>query len=385
MKKSTIWIISLFLLLTGCGAKTVQTESGETVKNSEIVEDVTENETKENEILPIFYTQSMDALENKGELNVADYYITNKVTVLNHYYVDENAVLWGTGQNNYGQLGNGMISERGSFELTAEPVRIAENVVSVDCSVNGYFCIYLTKDGGLYGMGANILGLLGEGGQKLVYSVEEYDKVPTPVLLMEDVIYARAGRESIVALKSDGSVWWWGQYVSVYQTESRDLNDFWTVFENEQNKAKMLYNAPKKILDDCIYATTGDWTGAAIRKNGDLYTWGLNVFGECGTPVTGDDYVRTPQKVLGNVRMVWPDEIKFNSIETEIPEIMDYSTSYRMNVFVQLENGDILAAGQGIGNQQRTIGLTGDLVQESTQVYSDTFVPVEISDVKNKE
>ena len=46
-------------------------------------------------------------------------------------------------------------------ETANEPVRIAENVVSMDCSTNGYFCIYLTKNGELYGMGAIILGLLG--------------------------------------------------------------------------------------------------------------------------------------------------------------------------------------------------------------------------------
>ena len=100
--------------------------------------------------------------------------------------------------------------------------------------------------------------------------------------------------------------------------------------------------------------------------------------------MTEDDYVRTPQKVLENVRMVWPDEIRFNSIETEIPERMDYSTTYLMNMFAQLENGDILAAGQEIGDQQRTIGLTGDLVEESTQTYSDIFVPVEVLDVTER-
>lgn len=382
MKKNVIWIIGLCLLLTGCSMGKEQVEPETKVER---VQDTTEAEPEEKEELPIFYTQSMEALENEGELNIEEYYITNRITGLNHYYIDENAVLWGTGRNECGQLGNGMVDELGSFNITTEPVRIAENVVSVDCSVNGYFCIHLTKDGKLYGMGANILGLLGEGDLKLVYSIEEYDKVTTPVLLMEDVAYARAGREAIVALKNDGSVWWWGQYVSVYQTKTRNPESYWAPHEDEQNEAKMLYNAPKKILEDCIYVATGDWTGAAINENGDLYTWGLNVFGECGTPVTEDDYVRKPQKVLENVRMVWPDEIKINSVETEIPEMMDYSTTYPMNMFVQLENGDILAAGQGIGDKQRTIGLTGDLAEESTHTYSDAFIPVKILDVAERE
>lgn len=231
-------------------------------------------------------------------------------------------------------------------------------------------------------MGANIAGLLGaETGLDQVISEYDYEKVPVPVLIMEDVTYARAGRESIVALKEDGSVWWWGQYQSLYLTEPGDYKDYWTTIEDENNKSKMLYNSPKKILDDCIYVTTGDWTGAAIGKKGELYTWGLNVFGECGTPVTDDDYVRVPQKVLEDVRMVWVDEIKFNCIEDKTPEMMDFSTSYIMNMFVELENGELLASGQNIGAQTKTIGLTGDLLEESTHTYSDTFIPVEILDV----
>lgn len=264
------------------------------------------------------------------------------------------------------------------FAMTIEPYRIAENVVSMDCSINSYFAIYLTSNGELYGMGANIAGLLGENTFSQATSIDEYDKVPVPSLLMENVVYARAGRESIVALKEDGSVWWWGQYQSTFLTEPGSLEEYWSSVEDETNKSKMLYNSPKKILDNCIYVTTGNWTGAAIGRNGELYTWGLNVFGECGVPVTDDDYIRIPQKVLENVRMVWIDEIKFNSIEKEIPERMDFSTVYRMNVFVELENGEIMAAGQNIGTQTKTIGLTGDLSEVTTHTYSDTFIPVEI-------
>lgn len=378
MKRRAICLIGLSLLLAGCAVDKEETKEIEMkVENEEIL---AEPEKEEPANHPVFYTKSLDALENEGELNPADYYITNRVTAGNHYYIDENAVLWGEGQNNYGQLGNGEVSEADPFAMTTEPVRIAENVISVDCSGNSYFTIYLTSEGELYGMGINIAGLLDKNVLGKVSSIDDYNKVPVPVLLMEDVAYARAGRESIVALKEDGSVWWWGQYQSVYLTEPGVYEDYWTSVEDETNKTKMLYNSPKKILDDCIYVTTGDWTGAAIGKNGDLYTWGLNVFGECGVPVSDDDYVRVPQKVLEDVRMVWVDEIRFNNIENEIPEMMDLSTNYIMNMFVELESGEILASGQNIGMQEKTIGLTEDLQEESTYTYSDTFIPVEIID-----
>ena len=43
-----------------------------------------------------------------------------------------------------------------------EPQKIAEHVVHVDASANGYFMMYLTENGELYGAGANLQGILGK-------------------------------------------------------------------------------------------------------------------------------------------------------------------------------------------------------------------------------
>ena len=74
-----------------------------------------------------------------------DFHIKNRVSGKNRYYIDENLVLWGYGFNDYGQLGIGTVDSLDTFYT--EPIRIAENVVSVDASINGYFCIYLTEEG----------------------------------------------------------------------------------------------------------------------------------------------------------------------------------------------------------------------------------------------
>lgn len=67
-----------------------------------------------------------------------------------------------------------------------DAVRIADHVVSVDANLNNNFCIYLTDDGKLYGMGLNMAGLLlGKDSVKQVYSDDDNDRVCTPVLLME--------------------------------------------------------------------------------------------------------------------------------------------------------------------------------------------------------
>ena len=73
--------------------------------------------------------------------------------------------------------------------------------------------IYLTSDGKLYGVGNSGSGALQQ------YKEFDWDNyrnnaydctVTTPVLLMEDVAYACCGRNDVVALKTDGTVWTWG-------------------------------------------------------------------------------------------------------------------------------------------------------------------------------
>ena len=76
--------------------------------------------------------------------------------------------------------------------------------------------------------------------------------------------------------------------------------------------------------------------------------------------------------------MVWPEQIEVNSPLEEIPEQMLYETVYHFNTFVRLKDGTILAAGRRLGDQEKTISLTGDLNAESSHTYSNTFVPAEI-------
>lgn len=173
--------------------------------------------------------------------------------------------------------------------------------------------------------------------------------------------------------------------MSTYGTNVSDSRYSGKTTEDESNPRKMLKTSPCKMLENCVYVTTGDWTGAALSENGDLYTWGLNIFGECGTEVTGDDYVRTPCKVLENVRMVWPEKIEGNSALKEIPEQMSYGTDYLFNTFVQLKDGTILAAGRGLGESQKKTALTGDLQAETTYTYSEKFVPVRIKKYSDEE
>ena len=62
--------------------------------------DVVTDEEKEK--LPVFYVENLNTFQIVENFSLEDYYITSRYTVLNHYYIDENKVLWGTGKNEFG-------------------------------------------------------------------------------------------------------------------------------------------------------------------------------------------------------------------------------------------------------------------------------------------
>ena len=384
-KKEFIWIYQFIFVITVLSLLrfNVNAEGDGYVEETNVVSvepAVSEIDTEDGqeEKGPVFRVDSLENAFVNDNFNISSYYCKLRETVANKYWIDDNGVLWGTGNNNYGQIGNGKIF--GIGELQEEPYKIAEDVVSVDASVNGCFMVYLTKDGELYGVGSNRLGLLGQP-YEIAYSDNDYKKVTEPVLLMQNVSYVSAGMYSIVALKDDGSVWFWGEYKSLYKTyASWGMDGSWSDIEDAGNPNKILINSPTMILENCIYAVTGNWHGAAITKDGELYTWGLNIFGDCGVKIDEDDYIRKPTKVLENVNMVWVEKIDERGVNNEYRIDSHYKNVYNFNIFAILNDGTVLAAGEGIGNEAKTIQVTGDLEEASTHMYSDKFIPIKLEE-----
>lgn len=322
----------------------------------------------EDDSLPAFCVEDLNSLAVRKSFSIEDCYITNRRNAGGYYFIDEDGVLWGTGRNSYGQFGTGTY---GFDEYYEEPVKIAENVVSVDG--NTVFCIYLTDSGELYGVGANYGGiLLGKGSEVTQYSVDDYRKVTEPVLLMTDVTYARAGEQCIVALRSDGSAYWWGAYSFRTLAQTQYYEDYWRLDEDDANPVKMYVCEPRKVLDDCIYITTGDNVGAAINKAGELYVWGLNIFGQCGVPVTEDDYIREPVKVMDDVKMVWMDRIAFSDPLEHPSDYAERCSEHLYNTFVLRKDDTLMGAGINLGDKERLMELGETVVTR----YEDSFVPV---------
>ena len=163
-------------------------------------------------------------------------------------------------------------------------------------------------------------------------------------------------------------------------TYGSDYDAYWTVEENPDNPVKMMYLEPHKVLDHCVYVDISAWNGAAITETGDLYMWGLNIFGQCGVAKSENvhDFVWVPQKVLENVSMVWLETIRQNDdgIDTELENLSWAVHSYTFDNFALLQDGTLLAAGENLGKDSVTTVVDGDLNQAGSHWASFGFVPV---------
>ena len=326
---------------------------------AEPVEDVVE--------FPVYYVENMDGLRlDDTDFDITNYYFRNEYEY-NHYYIDDDNVLWGVGDNSEGQLG---IGNRSSYEGT--PQKMAENVIHVDGEA--FFVIYLTENGELYGAGANQNGLMGlenPYGKEWIY----YDDIvaATPVLLMSDVKYARASQSGIVALKDDGSVWWWGQ---IRTTSAKHPDD----------TIGCSYSDPTKMLDDAIYVTCGSFSMAAIKEDGTLWTWGNNTFGSCGYDSKNQDFIEEPVKVLDDVKMVWMDEVRFEKAkpyaESESAAEGNDDYDYTYVTFAEKKDGSLYACGkyvEGEGSKIWDFKLYGDTLRTPEEYMDDGLhEPVEL-------
>lgn len=277
--------------------------------------------------------------ENKLNLtmDIDEHYITKTGDPANLYYIDENHVLWGCGRNNAGQLGQGTQD----YEFHDEMVKIAENVVHVDYSQRD-FVIYLTSDHKLYGMGNAGSGALQQYAEfdwdKYISPNYEHYYVSEPILLMENVAYARCGQDDVACLTEDGEVWIWG-----------------TICRNGGYNSDEVYfiEKPTKVLENVVLITGGWFSHAALLKDGTVWTWGYNFAGNCG--VADKSVVTEPTKVANDVVMVWTGSVEYN---TDVDDISDFNGEYPRymeNTIIKKSDGSYWICGANVGNEEKTI------------------------------
>ena len=180
--------------------------------------------------------------------------------------------LWSWGANNDGELGNGEMSS--SYEGNNKPGKIMTDVAAV--TTGHSFTAAIKTDGTLWTWGNGGYGHLGDGST---------ENRATPKQVMSGVSAVSAGAGFTLAIKTDGSLWAWGfNYSGQLGIGTRGS----------------FRDTPVKIMDDVAAVSAGSGHSMAIKTDGSLWAWGSNNKGALGTEE--DEY--SPVKIMDDVASV---------------------------------------------------------------------------------
>ena len=191
---------------------------------------------------------------------------------------DGDLYMWGA--NGSGQLG---IQSNAASNI---PVKVNNSSSTLPeksvkyVALGSYHSAAITKDGSLYMWGYNNYGQLGNGSTTYSY---------TPVKIMENVATVSLGAWHSAAITKDGSLYMWG-----YNNYGQLGN------ESSGNYEKSV--SPIKIMENVAAVSLGCWHSAAITKDGSLYMWGDNNYGQLGNGTTNN--LTRPQRIAVNVQSV---------------------------------------------------------------------------------
>ncbi|MCQ2429835.1 MAG: CotH kinase family protein [Clostridia bacterium] len=166
--------------------------------------------------------------------------------------LDENNVLWGVGNNSYGQI-------RASGNTTTKFVKVAEHVVTF--SAGRRSTLYVDENGDLYGLGDNRWN-------KMVYNGG--DKLTKPTLLLHNVVYVSSGEHQAVVVDANGDLWFGGW---------RTLDSFSQGAGNNPGFVK--------VMGGVASAATYHSNMVILTEKGEAYVYGQNGGNGIGGSVTG--------------------------------------------------------------------------------------------------
>ena len=187
--------------------------------------------------------------------------------------LDVNGDIWTWGSNGYGQLGNGQDNV-----TVKRPIKITNSTKFKEISMGVYHALAIDNEGNIWSWGSNTGGQLGNG-------QISSDKVLIPTQIVSKVKFRQvnAGEMCSVALDEEGDIWTWG-----IMQDGRLGN-------GESSNEKVLI--PTQITTSKNFVKIGirQQTGWAFDKDGEMWLWGSNTFGQIGNG--NKNTIKIPTKI----------------------------------------------------------------------------------------
>lgn len=229
------------------------------------------------------------------------------------------------GLNYYGQLGT---NSQGSRE-PIEPTLISD-ITSIS---TGYFhSVAIKSDGSIWAVGLNQFSQLGNGNRP-------YSRLLQEAYLPHSIIEIASGSSHNLGLDIDGTVWAWG------------INYFGQLGNNTFNgssiPSKVKNTAGNGVLSNIIEIAAGKEHSLALTKDGKVWAWGANLFGQVGI---SDTYTLTPSLVKFSDGSELTDVISISAGFTHSIALKKDGTVWAWgdNSFMQLGNSIQYSSAQPI-------------------------------------